>query len=130
MSTRPENPLFSALTVLDGVDQIAKNFENLGITRPRDLLFTLPYSGIKRDLVATVQGPTPHVLTVQVLLGRTKRGAQNPQPTVFRPKIRKPRSNWYFSMPVAIILKMLPVGATRLCQVRSNYSTGRPNGAS
>ena len=107
MSTRPEIifPLFSALTVLDGVGpKIAKNFENLGITRPRDLLFTLPYSGIKRDLVSTVQGAEfPNVLTVQVTVGAHKRGAQNPQPTVFRSKIRKPRSNWYFSMPVAII---------------------------
>ena len=84
MSTRPEIifPLFSALTALDGVGpKIAKNFENLGITRPRDLLFTLPYSGIKRDLVATVQGADfPNVLTVQVTVvshkaGRTKSAA-------------------------------------------------------
>ena len=76
MSTRPEIifPLFSALTVLDGVGpKIAKNFENLGITRPRDLLFTLPYSGIKRDLVSTVQGAElPNVLTVQVTVGAHK----------------------------------------------------------
>ena len=90
--------------MLDGVGpKIAKNFENLGITRPRDLLFTLPYSGIKRDLVSTVQGAEfPNVLTVQVTVGAHKAG-RTIRPTVFRSKIRKPRSNWYFSMPVAII---------------------------
>ena len=119
MSTRPEIifPLFSALTALDGVGpKIAKNFENLGITRPRDLLFTLPYSGIKRDLVATVQGADfPNVLTVQVTVvshkeGRTKSAA-------YRVNVEDQETTFqlvFFHARADYLKKMLPVGSTRI----------------
>ena len=44
MSTRPDIlfPLFADLTKLAGVGpKVAKNFEGLGVTKPRDLIFTL-----------------------------------------------------------------------------------------
>ena len=119
MSTRPEIifPLFSALTALDGVGpKIAKNFENLGITCPRDLLFTLPYSGIKRDLVATVQGADfPNVLTVQVTVvshkaGRTKSAA-------YRVNVEDQETTFqlvFFHARADYLKKMLPVGSTRI----------------
>ena len=119
MSTRPEIifPLFSDLTILEGVGpKIAKNFENLGITRPRDVVFTLPYSGIKRDLVATVQGADfPKVLTVQVTVmshkaGRTKSAAYRvlveDQETTFQLVFFHARGDY--------LKKMLPVGSTRI----------------
>jgi ATP-dependent DNA helicase RecG len=119
MSMRPEIifPLFSALTVLDGVGpKIAKNFENLGITRPRDLLFTMPYSGIKRDLVATVQGAEfPNVLTVQVTVGAHKAGRI--KSAAYRVQVEDQETTFqlvFFHARGDYLKKMLPVGATRI----------------
>ena len=84
MSTRPEPlyPLFAGLDTLPGIGpKTAQHFAQLGITAPRDLLFTLPQSGIDRRLLATVQGAAfPATLTVAVTIGkhaapRTKAGA-------------------------------------------------------
>jgi len=84
VSTRPEPlyPLFAGLDTLPGIGpKTAQHFAQLGITAPRDLLFTLPQSGIDRRLLATVQGAAfPATLTVAVTIGkhaapRTKAGA-------------------------------------------------------
>jgi ATP-dependent DNA helicase RecG len=84
MSTRPEPlfPLFAGLETLPGIGpKTAQHFAQLGVVAPRDLLFTLPQSGIDRRLIATVQGaPFPTTLTVAVTIGkhiapRTKGGA-------------------------------------------------------
>ena len=84
MSTRPEIlfPLFAALTSLDGIGpKTAQHMAALGVTKPRDLLFLLPYSGIDRSLRASVQGADlPATLTVEVEIGehrppRNKGGA-------------------------------------------------------
>ncbi len=70
MSTRPEIlfPLFSALTGLEGVGpKTAQHMAALGVEKPRDLLFLLPYSGIDRTIWSTVQGSAlPDTLTVEV----------------------------------------------------------------
>jgi ATP-dependent DNA helicase RecG len=70
MSGRPEIlfPLFSDLTSLSGVgDKIATTFGALKITKPRDLIFTLPHSVVDRRVVPTVQGLlAPKIVTVQV----------------------------------------------------------------
>ena len=60
-----------ALTELDGIGpKTAKNFEHLGIEKPRDLLFTLPQSGIDRAVKASVQDAVlPDVVTVEVEIG-------------------------------------------------------------
>lgn len=68
--SRPEAlfPLFSSLETLPGVgEKTAKLFANLDITRPRDLLFSLPHSVIDRrrkDTVLAVNPPA--VVTVEV----------------------------------------------------------------
>ncbi|WP_394197892.1 ATP-dependent DNA helicase RecG [Litoreibacter albidus] len=73
MAGRPEIlfPLFSALTELDGVGpKIAKNFEHLAIEKPRDLIFTLPLSGVDRAVKSSVQDAVlPGVVTVEVEIG-------------------------------------------------------------
>ncbi|EPX79095.1 ATP-dependent DNA helicase RecG [Litoreibacter arenae] len=73
MAGRPEIlfPLFSALTELEGVGpKTAKHFEQLGIEKPRDLLMTLPQSGIDRAVKASVQDAVlPDVITVEVEIG-------------------------------------------------------------
>lgn len=74
MSTRPEIlfPLFSALTGLDGIGpKTAQHLASLGVEKPRDLLFLLPYSGIDRTLKDTVQGADlPGTITVEVEIGQ------------------------------------------------------------
>jgi ATP-dependent DNA helicase RecG len=84
MSTRPEPlfPLFAGLDTLAGIGpKTALHFAQLGVAAPRDLLFTLPQSGIDRRLLQTVQGAAfPTTLTVAVTIGkhtapRTKSGA-------------------------------------------------------
>ena len=73
MSGRPEPlfPLFAGLDTLEGVGP--KTVQNLGaleIGKPRDLVFTLPWSGIDRRKRATVQGADlPGVVTVEVTVG-------------------------------------------------------------
>ena len=48
-------PLFAGLETLDGVGaKTAKLFAQLGVGRPRDLLFTLPYAGVDRRLRASI----------------------------------------------------------------------------
>ena len=74
MSTRPEIlfPLFADLETLPGVGpKSGKAFEALGVGRPRDLLFTLPHTGVDRRKRASVQGADlPGVVTVEVTVGR------------------------------------------------------------
>lgn len=73
MAGRPEHlfPLFAKLTTLPGVgEKIAQNFATMHIEKPRDLLFTLPLTGIDRTPVATIKGQDfPRVLTVEVTIG-------------------------------------------------------------
>lgn len=74
MSTRPEPlfPLFAGLDTLTGVGpKTAQNFAGLGVMTPRDLLFTLPQSGIDRRLMDTVEGAHfPTTVTVAVTIGQ------------------------------------------------------------
>ncbi|MEP1767493.1 MAG: ATP-dependent DNA helicase RecG [Sulfitobacter sp.] len=74
MSTRPEVlfPLFAGLDSLKGVGpKTAQHFAGLGVEAPRDLLFTLPQSGIDRSLLDTAQGAVfPSTLTVAVTIGK------------------------------------------------------------
>ncbi|MEQ9600269.1 hypothetical protein, partial [Marinovum algicola] len=67
MSSRPEPlfPLFADLETLPGFGpKIAKSLAGLAIEAPRDLLFTLPHSGIDRRKRDTVQGADlPGVVT-------------------------------------------------------------------
>ncbi len=74
MTGRPEVlfPLFAQMTVLDGIGpKTAQALEGAGQTAPRDLLMTLPHSGIDRALRSTVQGADfPGVVTVAVTIGQ------------------------------------------------------------
>ena len=73
MSGRPEIlfPLFGAITKLDGIGpKTAQVLEGTGIATPRDLLFTLPASGIdraRRNSIADIVPPT--TATVEVTVG-------------------------------------------------------------
>ncbi|MFT7137452.1 MAG: ATP-dependent DNA helicase RecG, partial [Akkermansiaceae bacterium] len=79
MTGRPEAlfPLFSGLETLEGVGpKTAQHFAQLNIVAPRDLLFTLPYSGIDRQLQATVKDAVlPATVTVAVTVGQHRAAA-------------------------------------------------------
>ncbi len=74
MSNRPESlfPIFADITGLAGVGpRAAKYLAQMGITRPRDLLFTLPLGGIKRSIRNSIREvEPPAVVTVEVEIGR------------------------------------------------------------
>ena len=74
MSGRPEIlfPLFASLETLPGVGaKTAKTFEQMDVASPRDLLFTLPNSGIDRRFRPTIQGlPLPTTATTEVTVER------------------------------------------------------------
>ncbi|MBL1436303.1 MAG: ATP-dependent DNA helicase RecG [Rhodobacteraceae bacterium] len=79
MSARPEIlfPLFGDTRKLSGIgpkgaDALAK----AGLTRPKDLLFTLPHSGVDRRLRKTLKGlDFPTVATVEVLVNAHRNAA-------------------------------------------------------
>jgi ATP-dependent DNA helicase RecG len=64
-------PLFAGLETLDGVGpKSAKHFAQMGIERPRDLVFTLPYALVDRRRRDTINGAEfPTTLTVEVTVG-------------------------------------------------------------
>jgi ATP-dependent DNA helicase RecG len=76
MSGRPEQlfPLFAELETLEGVGpKTAQHLAQLEIAKPRDMLFTLPYSGVDRAKRETVLGvDLPAVVTVEVIVGAHK----------------------------------------------------------
>lgn len=71
--SRPEIlfPLFADLTVLAGVGpKSATNFANMEVTKPRDLLFTLPLSDIdRRPRKSLSEINLPAVATIEVEVG-------------------------------------------------------------
>ena len=71
--SRPEIlfPLYAELETLPGVGpKAAKAFEGLGVTRPKDLLFLLPHSGVDRSRKASVRDIIPPTtVTVEVEIG-------------------------------------------------------------
>ena len=70
MNTRPEIllSLSAELNTLTGVgDKSAKALAGLKITRPRDLIFTLPHSVVDRRVVHSIHGLTaPQTISVRV----------------------------------------------------------------
>lgn len=73
MSGRPAIlfPLFAEIETLAGVGaKTAKALSQIGVERPRDLLFTLPYAGIDRRLRNSIrEAVPPATVTVEVEVG-------------------------------------------------------------
>ena len=117
--SRPELlfPLFAGLESLDGVGpKTARAFEGLGVTRPRDLLFLLPHSGIDRARKDSVREVIPPAtVTVEVEVGphfppRRKGGP-------YRVTVRDPQVDWalvFFHARGDYLQKLLPTGSRRL----------------
>ena len=73
MSGRPVElfPLFAGLETLTGIGpKTAKFFPQMGVETPRDLLFTLPHTGVDRRSRGSIQdADLPGVVTVTVTIG-------------------------------------------------------------
>ena len=129
MSGRPEVlfPIFASLETLPGVgEKTAKLFQNLDIETPRDLLFTLPASGVDRRMRPTVQGlPLPMTATVEVAVerhhpprakGRPYRVDVSDDATAFQLVFFHAREDW--------LKKQLPIGVRRVVSGRIEMFDG------
>ncbi|NNE52799.1 MAG: ATP-dependent DNA helicase RecG [Sulfitobacter sp.] len=129
MSGRPEQlfPLFAGLETLEGVGpKTAQHLGHLGIEAPRDLLFTLPHSGVDRALRKTVKGALlPATLTVVVTVGghqpaRTKGGA-------YRVNVEDAETSFqlvFFHARGDYLKRQLPEGARRVVSGRVELFDG------
>ncbi|SFR03914.1 ATP-dependent DNA helicase RecG [Poseidonocella sedimentorum] len=119
MSGRPEAlfPLFANLTTLAGIGpKSAAHLGALGIEKPRDLIYHLPYSGIDRQRRETVQGaPIPGVVTVEVEVTRHRPPSQKGRP--YRIDVADAQTHFqlvYFQARGSYLTKLLPQGARRI----------------
>ena len=126
--SRPETlfPLFAALTSLPGVGpKGAQLLGQMKIETPRDLLFTLPHSGIDRRRRKTLRGvDLPATVTVEVTVG-THHAPKGRGParvhvedaeTSFQLVFFHPRGDW--------LAKTLPTGQRRLVSGRVELFDG------
>ena len=124
MSGRPEIlfPLFAGIETLEGIGpKTARLLEHMAITRPRDLILTLPHSGIDRQLRDTVQGAAlPGHVTVAVTIGahRPPRGRGG----AYRVEVSDSRVAFqlvFFHARGDYLQKLLPTGARRIVSGRA-----------
>lgn len=127
--SRPELlfPLFADLETLEGVGpKTARAMEALGVTRPRDLLFLLPHSGVdrsRRDSVRDVVPPT--VLTVEVEVGAHFAPRTKGKP--YRVMVRDAQLEWalvFFHARGDYLQKLLPTGQRRIVSGRIELFDG------
>ena len=129
MSSRPEVlfPLFAGLETLPGVGaKTAKTFANLHVQYPKDLVMTLPASGIDRRIRPSIHGfPAPGVITVKVKVerhisarakGRPHRVDVSDSAAAFQLVFFHARLDW--------LEKQLPVGEERIVSGRLEIFDG------
>ncbi|MFT4714935.1 MAG: ATP-dependent DNA helicase RecG [Paracoccaceae bacterium] len=119
MSTRPEIlfPLFVDVTKLAGIGpKNAKLFEALGVNKPRDLLFSLPHTGINRNLRTSIRGANaPEVVTVEVEVGLHQPNAIKGRP--YRVTVEDAETSFqlvFFHARADYLHKLLPTGQKRI----------------
>lgn len=110
-------PLFAGLETLAGVGpKMAKNFAGLNVEKPRDLLLTLPYSGIDRRRRDTIQAADlPDVLTVEVTVGRHIHPQRRGQP--YRVEVHDSETSFqlvFFHARDDWLRRQLPTGQRRV----------------
>ena len=119
MGGRPERlfPLFAGLETLEGVGaKTARALAGIGVEKPRDLLFTLPYSGIdrrRRDSIREVTPPT--TVTVEVRVGAHAPPASRGRP--YRVHVRDARAEFllvFFHARGEYLQRLLPTGERRI----------------
>ncbi|MHA3978698.1 ATP-dependent DNA helicase RecG [Halovulum sp. GXIMD14794] len=127
---RPEVlfPLFSALTDLPGIGpKTAGLLGKIEITKPRDMVFTLPASGVDRRRRETVLGaPLPGVVTVEVTVGaHVPPRSRNRPYRVFVEDAKTEFELVFFHAHAEWLQKTLPSGQRRLVSGKAELFDGR-----
>ncbi len=129
MSGRPPSlfPLFAGLQKLDGVGpKTASAMATLGIEAPRDLIFTLPASGISRVLRDSVQGAElPGHVTVAVDIGQHRPPRQKGRP--YRVDVMDAHTAFqvvFFHARGDYVQKLLPTGQRRILSGKAEMFDG------
>ncbi|MEH6653187.1 ATP-dependent DNA helicase RecG [Loktanella salsilacus] len=129
MTGRPEVlfPLFGALTALKGVgDKTAQLLEHMAITRPRDMLFTLPQSGIDRQVRASIRDVVPPcTVTVAVTIGAHHVPASKNRP--YRVTVTDSETSFqlvFFHARGDFLQRLLPEGERRIISGRIELFDG------
>ena len=119
MTGRPETlwPLFGELTALDGVGpKTAQLLVQSGIERPRDLLFTLPTSGVDRQMRASIREVVaPATATVEVEVGLHQPSRSKGKP--YRVIVQDAATSFqlvFFHARADYLQKLLPTGQRRI----------------
>ena len=127
--SRPEIlfPLFADMETLEGVGpKTARAMESLGVTRPKDLLFLLPHSGIDRSRRQSVRDVVPPtVLTVEVEVGAHFPPRTKGKP--YRVMVRDTQLEWalvFFHARGEYLQKLLPTGQRRIVSGRIELFDG------
>lgn len=127
--TRPEVlfPLFADLETLTGVGpKIAKALAALGVERPKDLLFVLPYSVVDRTRRATLRDVAlPATVTVEVTVGGHVPPRTRGKPyRIFVSDSALEFQLVYFHARGDYLAKLLPAGQKRLISGRAELFDG------
>ncbi|MFK7937843.1 MAG: ATP-dependent DNA helicase RecG [Roseovarius sp.] len=129
MTTRPEIlfPLFADLETLQGVGpKTAQALAALHVQKPKDLLFTLPHTGIDRRKRDTVQGADiPGVVTVEVTVGQHK--APSKRGGAYRINVEDAATSFqlvFFHARDEYLRRMLPTGARRVVSGKAELFDG------
>ena len=119
MTGRPEClfPLFAAITSLDGIGpKTALTLDAVGISRPRDMLITLPLSGVDRRQRATIRNVVaPAVVTVEVMIGEHSPPSTRGRP--YRIQVTDSETEFqlvFFHARGDYLAKQLPIGQRRI----------------
>ena len=110
-------PLFAELETLDGVGaKTAKHFAQMGVERPRDLLFTLPYAGVDRRRKRSIRDCVPPAtVTVEVEVGAHVPARRKGGPA--RVFVRDAETEFqlvFFHAKAEYLQKQLPTGQRRV----------------
>ena len=126
---RPEQlwPLFAGIETLAGIGpRLATMMEGAGITKPRDLLFTLPHSLIDRRPVRTIREvEPPATVTVEVTVGAHHPPRSRSAP--LRITVSDAETTFqlvYFHARGDHLRRLLPTGARRIVSGRFELFDG------
>ena len=129
MSKRPEIlfPLFASLETLPGVgEKTARSFAQMDVSAPRDLLFTLPTSGVDRRMRPTLQGvPLPATVTTEVTIEQHHPNKVKGRP--YRIDVTDAETTFqlvFFHARADYLLRQLPQGERRVISGKAELFDG------
>ncbi|MGJ8590640.1 MAG: DEAD/DEAH box helicase, partial [Yoonia sp.] len=129
MTGRPEPlfPLFAGLETIEGVGpKTAQHFAQLNIIAPGDLLFTLPYSGIDRQLRPSIKDAIlPDTVTVAITVGPHRPAAN--KTGAYRIHVEDSQTSFqlvFFHARGDYLKRQLPEGSRRIVSGRVELFDG------